>query len=256
MEDARNKNARRIHSGKPSLKAKRNAPPAPAADKQAAPRVRKASKKKAGEGVSVPVVGTDGKAGGTTALPEELFDAKLNMMLLAQAVRVYRTNTRIGGASTKTRSEVEGSTRKLFRQKGTGRARHGAIRAPIFVGGGIVFGPRPRNYHLEMTKQMRRKALAVALTQKLRDHAVTVIAGLEELEPKTKLMAQALSTYLVSGKTLLITGMKAPAIRRGAGNIGGLTILPAKNLNAYDVLAHHHILIMKQAIDELIPLHL
>ena len=105
--------------------------------------------------VSVNVVGIDGKISGKIALPGEIFGEKVNKALLAQAVRVYLANQRQGNASTKTRGEVEGSTRKIYRQKGTGRARHGSVRAPIFVKGGIVFGPKPRDFSLDMPKKKK-----------------------------------------------------------------------------------------------------
>src|SRR5207248_616028 len=98
------------------------------------------------------------KASGKVSLPKEIFAETVNKKLLAQAVRVYLANKRQGNASTKTRGEVEGSTRKIYRQKGTGNARHGSIRAPIFVKGGIVHGPRPRDFSLGLSKKMRRKA--------------------------------------------------------------------------------------------------
>src|SRR3990170_6251019 len=138
--------------------------------------------------LNVPVVGVDGKTKSKIQLPKELFGAKVNKALLAQAVRVYLANQRTGNAATKTRGEVEGSTRKIYRQKGTGRARHGAIRAPIFVGGGIVFGPRPHDFHLDFPKKMKRRALGSALTSKLGSGDVIVVSGLSDLEPKTKYM--------------------------------------------------------------------
>src|SRR3972149_4980450 len=98
------------------------------------------------KGIRTSVVGLDGKSAGSITLPQALNNAKINRQLMAQAVRVYLANQRVGNASTKTRGEVEGSTRKIYKQKGTGRARHGAIRAPIFVGGGVVFGPQPPEY--------------------------------------------------------------------------------------------------------------
>src|SRR6185437_7247197 len=117
--------------------------------------------------VSVDVVGIDGKVTGKIALPGEIFGEKLNKALLAQAVRVYLANQRQGNASTKTRGEVDGSTRKIYRQKGTGRARHGSVRAPIFVHGGIAHGPKPRDFSLTMPQKMKQKALFSALSTKL-----------------------------------------------------------------------------------------
>jgi len=128
-------------------------------------------------GLKVEVIDTVGKVVETMELPKELFGAKINSVLMAQAVRVYLANQRLGTASTKTRGEVDGSTRKIYRQKGTGRARHGGIRAPIFVKGGIAHGPKPRDYSLLLSKNMRIAALRSALSAKVKAGEVAVIAG-------------------------------------------------------------------------------
>ena len=200
------------------------------------------------KGLQVTVVGVDGKAKGKMQLPTELFGAKVNKQLLAQSVRVYLANQRAGAASTKTRGEVEGSTRKIYKQKGTGRARHGAIRAPIFVGGGIVFGPKPRDYSLSFPKKMKRAALASALTAQLVDGKVTVVDGLESLPPKTKAMAKTLNTVAINKPLLLVIGKDAPAVVRGTRNIDGVDVLSAQNLYPYAILTHAQIVFMKQAI--------
>src|SRR6266404_5428662 len=134
--------------------------------------VSKKTTEKAYATVSVAVVGIDGKVSGKVSLPGEMFGEKVNKALLAQAVRVYLANQRQGNASTKTRGEVDGSTAKIYRQKGTGRARHGSKRAPIFVKGGIVFGPKPRDFSLSLPQKMKRKALFSALSAKVKDKEV------------------------------------------------------------------------------------
>lgn len=197
------------------------------------------------KGLSVPVVGVDGKKAGTVSLPETLFAAKINKPLMAQAVRVYLANQRKGTARTKTRGEVQGSTRKIYRQKGTGRARHGAIRAPIFVGGGIVFGPKPRDYHLDLPKKMKRAAIASALTSARAEGKVTIIAGLADLEPKTKYMVKALGA---SGSILLVVPKEADTVVRIARNIDGVDIERMQNLHCYSVLTHQKIIFMKEAL--------
>ena len=202
-------------------------------------------KTKETKALSAQVVGVDGKAKGRITLPVELFGAKINKQLLAQAVRVYLANQRAGGASTKTRGQVEGSTRKIYRQKGTGRARHGAIRAPIFVGGGIVFGPKPRDFRLSLPQKMRRAALASALTSKLTD--VIIVDGLGEIE-KTKGMASALSSVGATGKTLLVTSKGG---NRAARNIAQVDVKPANMLNAYGVLSHQKLVFTKDVIKNL-----
>ncbi|MEK9143577.1 MAG: 50S ribosomal protein L4 [Patescibacteria group bacterium] len=200
--------------------------------------------------LSVPVFGIDGKPTGKITLPKELFAAKINNVLMAQAVRVYLSNQREGSASTKTRGQVEGSTRKIYRQKGTGRARHGGIRAPIFVGGGIVFGPSPRDFTLEFPKKMRRAALASALTSAFGEGKMIVVDGLGSIA-KTKIMANSLQNVGVTGPALLVTGRGTEVGTRSARNIDNLDTLPAQNLNAYTVLSHQKLVFMKEAIEVL-----
>ncbi|MEK7543493.1 MAG: 50S ribosomal protein L4 [Patescibacteria group bacterium] len=200
--------------------------------------------------VSVSVVGIDGKSVGKMTLPAELFAAKVNDALVAQAVRVYLANQREGAASTKTRGDVEGSTRKIYRQKGTGRARHGGIRAPIFVGGGITFGPHPRDYHLDLPQKMKRAALASALTSALGEGKMIIVSGLEGLT-KTKDMAHALQSVGVTGSALLVVDGGAITTSRAARNIADVDILPAQDLHAYTVLTHQKLVFMKEAVEVL-----
>ena len=202
-------------------------------------------------GISVPVLGVDGKKAGTVDLPEALFAAKINKTLMAQAVRVYLANQRGGHASVKTRGEVEGSTRKIYRQKGTGRARHGGIRAPIFVGGGIAFGPKQRDYHLDFPKKMKRAALASALTLAFGEGKVSVVRGLGGIA-KTKIMAQTMQSIGVSGSTLLVVARDSRGVIRAARNIQSVDTTPESNLHAYTVLRHQRIVFMKEALESVI----
>lgn len=216
---------------------------------KAAPNVEKAGAKSS---LTIDVYGLDGKVTGQVALPEEIFGEKVNKTLLAQAVRVYLANKRQGNASTKTRGEVDGSTRKIYRQKGTGRARHGSVRAPIFVKGGVVFGPKPRDFGLELPKKMRRKALFSALSAKLRDGEVKVLAGLESMEPKTKQFVAAMkSLELNEKKLLLVMKEDLQAVKRASRNVQGVSSTAVKRLNAYDVLNNKHLVVMKEAIEEM-----
>lgn len=198
--------------------------------------------------VTLPVKGIDGKANGTVHVPSALFDAKVNKPLMAQAVRVYLSNQRVGGASTKTRGEVEGSTRKIYRQKGTGRARHGAIRAPIFVGGGIAFGPKPHDFHQSMPAKMKVQALASALTSQRKEGHVTVVDGLGSQAPKTKQFAQIFAALEATKKALLVIPSDVQNVQQGAKNLPFITIVPAHSLNTYMILTHHDIICMKEAL--------
>ncbi len=204
--------------------------------------------------LTVEFFGIDGKVAGKVTLPDEIFGEKINKQLLAQAVRVYLANKRQGTASTKTRSEVDGSTRKIYRQKGTGRARHGSIRAPIFVHGGVVFGPKPRDFSLKLSKKMKRKALFSALSAKLIDGEIKVLSGLEKIEPKTKKFVSVMKKLGIDEKKrklLLVTSGDSENIHRAVRNVEGVDFTAAQRLNALQVLNNKHLLFMKDAIADM-----
>lgn len=204
--------------------------------------------------INADVLNLEGKVTGKVALPGELFGETINKPLLAQAVRVYLANQRQGNASTKTRGEVEGSTRKIYRQKGTGRARHGGVRAPIFVKGGIVFGPKPRDFGLNMPQKMKRKALFSALSAKWNDKEIAIIDGLAGIKPKTKVFIALLKNLGIEEKKrklLVVTSAESAVVLRAGGNLQGVSFLPARQLNTYEVLNTKKLLVMKDAIDEM-----
>lgn len=226
--------------------------------KSAAPKATKTVKSEAAkpvkkaDGLTIAVMTPDGKSSATMTLPKEVFGVSVPATLLAQAVRVYLINQREGSASTKTRGEVEGSTRKIYKQKGTGKARHGSIRAHIFVGGGVAFGPRPHEFHASLSTNMKRKALAGALTQQLNDGNVIVADGFEKLTPKTKPMHTALKAVGMSGRTLLVTGSDKSTLVQAAGNIKGIEIESASTLTTYSILSHAKVIFMKSAVEQLV----
>lgn len=197
--------------------------------------------------LKIAVLDITGKEVETIDLPEVLFGAKVNARLMAQAVRVYLANQRQGTASTKTRGEVDGSTRKIYRQKGTGRARHGGVRAPIFVKGGIAHGPKPRDYSLDMPVKMRRAALFSALTAKLQSGDIVVVAGLDKVEPKTRTMAKAFGILGLT-KALVVMPGKVESVYKAARNIEGVTLSAAEQLNTYEVLEAKKLVLMKDAL--------
>ncbi len=201
-------------------------------------------------GLTVPVYSLIGRASGSLSLPKEIFGQEVNQKLLAQAVRVYMTNQKFHTASTKTRGEVRGSTAKVWRQKGTGRARHGSIRAPIFVGGGIVFGPKPRKVQLGLPKKMKKKALVYALSAKAKDKEIVGLSGLEKATGKTKQIA-SLAKKLKIKSALIVTSEKLDNVVRAARNIPGVDVLPANLINAYEVLKHQILLVTKDAVGKL-----
>lgn len=201
------------------------------------------------------VLNTSGKSKGKVKLAKEIFSVKPNPKLTTQAIRVYLANNRQASAKVKTRSEVKGSGRKIWRQKGTGRARHGDRYAPIFVGGGIAHGPTGKqNTKLKLSQKMRRKALITTLSQKLNDQELVIVDGLDKLEPKTKIINQKLQNILKSSKKdikkiSIILSDKSQNIRQGSRNINSVTLLSAKNLNAYQILNSGLLIIMKDALD-------
>jgi len=172
---------------------------------------------------------------------------------MAQAVRVYLVNQRQGTASTKTRGEVAGSTRKIYRQKGTGRARHGAIKAPIFVGGGIAMGPRPRKFELKLSKQMRRKALFSALSFKLEEEKVSAVDA-AVLTGATHEIYNLFKTLKLTNKKgadkILFVADNQGAIRASA-NIKGVRIIPAHSVNTYEVLNSNYLILAKDSIQKM-----
>lgn len=201
---------------------------------------------KASEGLSVAVYSPEGAKSGSITLPELIFGQKANPSLLAQTVRVFLTNQRTAGSKTKRRSDVSLTTAKMYRQKGTGRARHGSYAAPIFVGGGVAHGPNGLRPRLDLPMKMKQKALAQALSEKVRTDSF-VVADIEKIEPKTKKVATLLSRIgLEKGATIVHGGSRD--IFQAARNIEGVTLVPAVQLTAYNVLVGRKVLLTKEAI--------
>ena len=206
-----------------------------------------------GGSLNASVFDIKGKVVGHVGLPAEIFGAKINDSLMSQAVRVYLANQRQGTVKTKDRGEVNKTTKKIYQQKGTGRARHGSKRAPIFVGGGLAFGPRPRDFSLNLSKKMKTLALFSALSSKLKDNEIKIVKGLETVIPKTKIMAGVLKSLGIEDKRILLVmpkaGKESESVYRASRNIEGVQILSANTLNAYRVLDNKLVLLMKDSID-------
>ncbi len=202
-------------------------------------------------GLSIPVYSLTGRSVGTLALPKEIFGQKVNKNLLSQAIRVYMTNQKSLPGSTKTRGEVEGSTAKIYRQKGTGRARHGGIRAPIFVGGGITFGPKPRKIRLTLPQNMKKAALFSAFSAKAKDKEIMAISGIEKASGKTKEIASWLNRVKVDN-ALIVTGQKLDNVVRAVGNIPKINVSSVNLINAYEVLRHDFLILTKDAVEKLL----
>jgi len=202
-------------------------------------------------GLSVQVFDVTGKADGTVTLPKEIFGQPVNKQLVAQAVRVYQTNISTHKAHTKTRGEVNGGGIKPWRQKGTGRARAGSSRSPLWVGGGKTFGPRYRDVKLSLPQKMKRLALISALSSKASAKDIIVITGLEKIGPKTKVVSNLIKSTGFSIPALFVVPEKNENLKLAIRNIGRVGMDTAANLNAYTVLASKHILLSSEAISRL-----
>lgn len=202
--------------------------------------------------LTLDVLDTKGKKVESITLPEEIFGVKPNPFLLAQAIRVYLANQRLGNASTKTRGEVDGSTRKIYRQKGTGKARHGGIRAPIFVKGGIAHGPKPKDYNLKLNKKMKQTVLKLALSEKALANEIKIVEGLQQLKLKTKEFNLAFKAWSISEKkrsSLLVLNKDSETIYKGARNLKGVLITTISRVNVYEILKYKNLILEKQALD-------
>ncbi len=193
-----------------------------------------------------------GGEGEKTSLPEKMFGVKVQAELLAQARRVFLANQRKSNAKTKTRSEVNKTTAKMYKQKGTGRARHGAYSAPIFVGGGISHGPTgTQNYELKMPAQLKRLALLGALSAKAASKKVVVLSGGDKANGKTKQASEwSNKTGVSGGRMLLVTGPKQEMLAREWRNIEKAEITRGASMNAYQVLISKWVIFTDEALKE------
>ncbi len=199
---------------------------------------------------TVEVINQRGEKVEEMVLRHSVFAVEPNMPLMHQAVVSYLANRRQGTHSTKTRGEVRGGGRKPWRQKGTGRARQGSIRAPHWVGGGVVFGPRPRDYSFYLSKEERRQALCSALSSKLAYNDIIILDQLSLPEPKTREMERILTSLGIQGeRTLLVLDQEDPVVLLAARNIPYLEVRQAKDLCTYDVLACAKLVMTKRAVE-------
>lgn len=208
------------------------------------------------ENLTVDVLDASGKKSGTTELPGEVFNVEVNVPLIHQIVVAQRAAARQGTHSTKTRAEVAGGGRKPYKQKGTGRARQGSIRAPQFVGGGVVHGPTPRDYSQRTPKKMKAAALRGALSDRARGNRVHVVSGfgIEGL-PSTKQALVALSSFTLSKtefadlKHVLVVHERGDQVAvKSLRNVESVHLLPADQLNTYDVLISDDVVFTEGAL--------
>jgi len=198
--------------------------------------------------VQVPVYNLAAEVVEHIEISDEVFAVPLNQAVVHQAMVRQRANARQGTASTKTRSEVRGSSRKLFRQKGTGQARAGSIRSSLRRGGGITFGPQPRSYRQAMPKKMRQLALKCVLSAKVGDGELMILEQLKLVEPKTSEMARILATLGVDSSALIVTDEPEDSVVKSARNLVKIKTLPASLLNVIDILSHKRLLMSVTAV--------
>lgn len=199
----------------------------------------------------VEVLNIKGENVGEIELNETLFAADIAETAVYDAVKSQLANKRQGTQSAKTRAEVRGGGRKPFRQKGTGRARQGSIRAPHYTGGGIVFAPKPRDYSYRVPKKLRRKALYSVLTSKVVDGELIVLDDLKLANNKTKEAAAVLNAVDAGKKAYVVTAENDTNVYRSFRNIEGVDVASASLINVYDLVRHNKLVITKDAIAKL-----
>lgn len=198
--------------------------------------------------MNIPVHNLGGATVGEISLDDSIFGVPFREAVVHQSVKCLLANRRQGTASTKTRGEVTGSTRKLYAQKGTGRARRGSIKSPLMRGGGIVFGPTPRSYRQRMPKKMRRLAFACALSAKVRDGAVWAVENLDFGVPRTKDVAALLAGAGKVPSALIVVAESQPVLALSARNLPGTTVRQCSVVSTLDVMASDKLIISVSAL--------
>lgn len=197
----------------------------------------------------IEVINQKGEKVDTVELEDGIFGAEVKEHLIQQVVVWQLAKRRQGTASTKTRSDVRGGGRKPWRQKGTGRARAGTNRSPIWTGGGTIFGPHPRSYAFSLPKKVRKAALRSILSSKLQEDKLTVVDKIELDAPKTKLFVQAYSDMGLDGaKALVVVPEKDEELHRSARNVYGVQVLPVEGLNVYDIMRHERLVLLQETV--------
>jgi len=198
--------------------------------------------------MQVPVYGLAGEVVNQVEIGEDIFGVPFNEAVVHQAMVRQLANRRQGTASTKTRGEVSGSTRKLYPQKHTGRARRGDIKSPLLRGGGVVFGPKPRSYRQSMPKKMRRLALKCVLSAKVKEGDLKAIEEFVFERPRTKNMVDILSALDVDSTALIVTEHPTPNIVKSARNLANIKVLPSTLINVLDLLSYKVLIISVPAL--------
>ena len=199
----------------------------------------------------VAVYNIEGKQVGDMELSGDIFSVKVSEPSMHQVIVAQLANKRQGTQSTKTRSEVRGGGKKPWRQKGTGRARVGSSRNPVWRHGGVAFAPKPRSYNRNVNKKTRRLAMKSALTCKVNDQQFIVVDDLEIKEAKTKEMVKVLNNLKIEGKALVVTPEVNEKVIRASSNLQGLTTTLATTLNVYDIMNHDTFIVTREAVERI-----
>jgi large subunit ribosomal protein L4 len=198
----------------------------------------------------VELINKENKSVGKVELPEDIFGVKVNKELLYEVVHNHLANKRQGNAATKTKGLISGGGKKPYKQKGTGRARAGSNRSPLWRGGGTIFGPQPRDYSYKLPKKAKWLALSSALAAKFKDNEVVILDNFSIAEPKTKAVRSILKDMGLTN-VLIIIPEKNVNLELAVRNIPGVNIARVSELNVYSILAHQKLLIIKDAIEKL-----
>lgn len=201
--------------------------------------------------MQVKVYNTKAEEVGKVKIEDSVFGCEYNEALIHQAIVAYQANQRQGTKSTLTRTEVRGGGIKPWRQKGTGRARQGSIRAPQWTKGGVVFAPKPRDFSKKLNKKMKAQAFRSAVSYKVQNDELKVLDKIEIAEPKTKLVAQILKNFNFDKKTLLIVSEEQKDVYQAGKNIENLTVVSAELVNIYLLVANTVILASKEAVEKI-----
>jgi large subunit ribosomal protein L4 len=189
---------------------------------------------------------------GEIELPETVFGVPLNEPLIHEAVRSFLANRRAGTSATKTRGDVSGAGRKLWKQKGTGRARIASLRSPLWKGGGNVHGPQPRDWSYNLPKKMRKRAMCSAISERLREGNLVIVSEWSLEQPKTREFLGTLGTLKLSGKTLIVDSLKNTKLMLASRNVQTAKVVNSYGVNIYDLVNHQKVVLTPKTVEELI----
>ncbi|MDJ0874139.1 MAG: 50S ribosomal protein L4 [Desulfobacterales bacterium] len=198
----------------------------------------------------VDVINQKGKKVSQAELADGCFNVEIKASVLHEVVKMQLAKRRAGSAAVKNRSDIRGSSRKLFRQKGTGRARRGNIKSPLLRGGGVAFGPQPKDWGYKVPKKVRRLALKMALSTKYQEEALTIMDQLSLEAIKTKEMAAILAELEIDN-ALIVTSEKDEKLELSSRNLPGVKILRTEGLNVYDILKYNHLVLLEPSIKQI-----